>query len=152
MRKKGLLILFFCTIFFNCYEGYDTDNITIDNQSNDSIYSVLSLNDEIFDYNKFLTKERLDKGEKLSKIDITGLFISDVILPKTENQDSGRPREWKRYINSGVDKKMRLFIIKKDSVNKYGWKQIHQNKIYNKKYLLTLDDLENNQWRITYTN
>lgn len=150
MTKQKLLVLFICAIFFSNCEGFDDDNITIVNQSNNSIYSILSLNDEMFDYDKFLTKERLDKGERLQKIDITGLFISDVILPKTENQDSARPREWKRYINSSADKKLRLFIIKKDSVDKYGWKRIHQHKIYNKKYLLTLDDLEKIHWEITY--
>ena len=150
MRKQGLIILFFSAIFFSCSEGFDSNNILIENQSNNSIYSILSLNDEMFDYNKFLIKERIERGEELSVIDITGLFISDEILPKSKNQNSGRPREWKPYINSSSDKKMRLFIIEKDSVDKYGWKLIHQNKIYNKKYLLTLDSLKKWNWKIIY--
>jgi len=64
MIKQVLIILFFCTIF-GCSEGFDNNDIIIENQSNNSIYSILSLNDEMFDYNKFLIKERIERGEAI---------------------------------------------------------------------------------------
>ncbi|MDD5150460.1 MAG: hypothetical protein PHC28_08240 [Flavobacterium sp.] len=60
------------------------------------------------------------------------------------------PRFWDNYFNSLEDKKARLFIVQKDSVDKYGWKEIFKKNIYNKKYLFTIKDLDSLNWTITY--
>ncbi|MEY4037975.1 MAG: hypothetical protein RIR67_285, partial [Bacteroidota bacterium] len=44
----------------------------------------------------------------------------------------------------------RYYIIKKDSVDKYGWKEIFKRNIYNKKYLFTIEDLDKINWTTTY--
>ena len=45
---------------------------------------------------------------------------------------------------------MRLFIIKKDSLDKYGWEGIYQKNLYNAKYLLDIEKLDSLKWTITY--
>lgn len=46
---------------------------------------------------------------------------------------------------------MRLYVVEKDSVNKYEWKGIHDRNLYNKKYMLDIDDLDSLNWTIEYT-
>lgn len=58
--------------------------------------------------------------------------------------------KWKTFFEKCKDKKARLYIIAKDSVDKYGWDKIYEKGIYNKKYLMTIEDLNKIDWEITY--
>jgi len=148
MRKALYFILSFSLI--SCvFDKFDNKYITINNDSNNCVYYIISYNDIMFDYEKLLMKQRLDKGEEMSRIDITGLYISDSLAKKSYSKYKG-PMDWKSYINMNVDKKMRLFIIKKDSVDKYGWEYVHNKNIFNKKYLYTFKELEKINWVIKY--
>ena len=60
-----------------------------------------------------------------------------------------KPR-WEEYIKTCDEQKIRYYIIKKDSIDKYGWKEIFSKNIYNKKYLFTIKDLDSLNWTITY--
>jgi hypothetical protein len=73
--------------------------------------------------------------ESLPKEDV----ISIIVLPF-----------WEEYIKTCDNQKLRYYIIKKDSVDKYGWKEIFKKNIYNKKYLFTIKDLDSLNWSITY--
>jgi hypothetical protein len=58
---------------------------------------------------------------------------------------------WEKIINTEcIDKKLRIYIFHEDSVNKYSWKQLIEEKKYNKKYELSVSDLEKNNWIVTY--
>lgn len=57
---------------------------------------------------------------------------------------------WEEYIKTCDNQKLRYYIIKKDSVDKYGWKEIFKKNIYNKKYLFTIEDLDKINWQIEY--
>ena len=57
---------------------------------------------------------------------------------------------WEEYIKTCDNQKIRYYIIKKDSVDKYGWKKIFKKNIYNKKYLFTIEDLDKINWQIEY--
>lgn len=113
--------------------GHKTDGryITTHNNSTNSIYC-------------FYTKKELNSlidsipnmgKESLPKEDV----ISIIVLPF-----------WEEYIKTCDNQKLRYYIIKKDSVDKYGWKEIFKKNIYNKKYLFTIKDLDSLNWSITY--
>jgi len=78
------------------------------------------------------------------------LFGFTGIKPKEKLPNNGGSNKWDVYFESIDDKKVRLFIIKKDSLDKYGWKEILKNNIYNKKYLFTIEDLDKIKWEIEY--
>ena len=149
MKNFSLLIVL-TFIFVSCHNRIDLRNIIISNNSENKIIYSLSITDTIFDLEKFKVKQRLLKGEQFSYIDITGLFIDSLVQKETNIIDS-RPSHWKSYYDP-YDKgdKMRLFIIKKDSIDKYGWEGIHQRNLYNAKYLLDIAKPDSLKWTITY--
>lgn len=126
-------------------------DITIVNKSQSELVCSLSRTEEIFDLKKLLIKQEISKGKKYDQIDITSLFLTEIKKDTTSILDS-RPQSWKRFIDSSPDKKLRLFIIAKDSIDKYGWEGVHANKLYNKKYILDIEELHRLNWTIEYNN
>jgi hypothetical protein len=61
-------------------------------------------------------------------------------------------QSWEEYINQCNGNLIRLYIIKQDSINKYGWEKIRATEIYNKKYLFKINDLDQINWSINYTD
>lgn len=49
-----------------------------------------------------------------------------------------------------VDGKLRIFIINESIISKYTWKQICDKQIYEKKLLITEEDLKKNNWTVIY--
>ncbi len=129
------LIKFYCLISFSvlisCI-GHKTDGryITTHNNSMNSIYA-------------FYTKKELNNINSIPNMGKESLPKEDVI------NITGRIY-WEEYIKYCDNQKLRYYIIKKDSVDKYGWKEIFKKNIYNKKYLFTIEDLDKINWTITY--
>jgi hypothetical protein len=71
-------------------------------------------------------------------------------IPKEDVVDITGRIYWEEYIKTCDNQKLRYYIIKKDSVDKYGWKEIFKKNIYNKKYLFTIEDLNKINWEIEY--
>lgn len=140
-RIKLIGTTLFCLLGISCMDYTDKEEIIIYNESNMEIYSILSNSDKISDSDYF-AKYKLDNT-------ISTFNIAE-IKPSEEKENNDRPVYWDSFFNSSIDKKARLFIISKDSVDKYGWQKIIKNKIYNKRYLLTIDDLKKKNWKIIY--
>ena len=117
--------------------------------NNDIIYS-LSKTDTVFDIEASkILKYELD-GKDILKVDVSHSFI-DSLSKNGIDIIQKAPSHWKSYYDPyNKGNKMRLFIIKKDSVDKYGWEGIYKYNIYNKKYLLDIDDLDSLNWTIEY--
>jgi len=62
----------------------------------------------------------------------------------------GMKSRWEDYIEKRDSKKIRLYIIVKDSVDKYGMNNIFKKNIYNKKHLFTIEDLDKLNWVFAY--
>lgn len=142
------IITFF--LFISCMDRIDIRDITINNKSeNDIIYS-LSKTDTVFDIEASkILKYELD-GKNVLKVDVSHSFIDSLSRNKTHEIDR-RPFDWKSYYDPyDRGNKLRLFIIKKDSVDKYGWEGIYKYNIYNKKYTLDIDVLDSLNWKIEY--
>lgn len=147
--KIKLASLVICLMLLGCMDSMDEYYIKINNKSDESIYLIISEDDKMFDYEKYLLFERIKKGEHVSKIDLTGFNMSDEIHPNSLDKSKGY-MDWRQSIKGIKDKKVRFYIVEKDSVVKYGWKYINDSIIYNKKYTLTFDDLRKMKWEITY--
>lgn len=146
--KKGF-VFFILFILSSCIDKIDKRNLIICNNSNKVIYSVISSNDSIYNlgnYDDFVYKGNYIYTKE-GDIKMVGFTA---INPKEKLPSNGGSTKWDVYFESIYDKKIRLFIIKKDSVDKYGWKEILKKNIYNKKYLFTIEDLDKINWTITY--
>ena len=134
----------FALILYSCLGGVDPDSVITYNKSKNSIFSVISNSDDMSGsnyYNEFRDGQKTEKNTA---------FIFEEIKPNAKYMNHDRPRFWKPFFESSKDKKLRLFIIEKDSVDKYGWRQIFKKQIYNKKFSLSREDLETLNWQVTY--
>ena len=130
---KKLILLLICFNFLGCMDRIDNRSLLIKNNTADTIYAVM-------------TQEDFSHYVNLNQM---GILQSDSILPKEKYSRLGT-RLWQDYIDMSNDKKMRLYIIQKDSINKYGWEGIHAKNLYNQKYTLDIDDLDSLNWTIEY--
>lgn len=94
----------------------------------------------------FFLEHNLNNIKGLSKFD----FYQKSVNPYKESSDHVNKLTWEEYIKTCDNQKIRYYIIKKDSVDKYGWKKIFNKNIYNKKYLFTIEDLDKINWEIEY--
>lgn len=117
-------------------KAIDRRDVKVINKSKDSIYCLMSGS------NSF----------KTPYIDYSEAVINEnYIIPKdTFINIIDKPLNWEEYIMKSDEGKMRLFIISKDSVVKYGWREVLTRNIYTKVYQLTIDDLNNNHWQVLY--
>jgi len=146
MKKLIFVLLLFSN---SCIDAIDDRELFVFNSSNNSIFSVLSPNDDMNGsnhYYEYMTEERYKDAIQNNKI----IFNFTPIISNTKVSNHDAPRSWDSFFNKTSDGKLRLFIISADSVNKYGWTKIFQQKIYNKKYLFTKEDLNNDDWVINY--
>ncbi len=146
--KRLIFYTFTFFLFISCMDKIDIRDIVVNNKSeNDIIYS-LSKTDTVFD----IEKSKIYKSEHGLEVDISHSFIDSLSRNKIDIIDR-RPFDWKSYYDPyNTGNKMRLFIIKKDSVDKYGWEGIYKYNIYNKKYLLDIDNLDSLKWTIEYND
>ncbi|OXA76471.1 hypothetical protein B0A65_19020 [Flavobacterium frigidimaris] len=111
----------------------DSRGITTRNKSNNSIYCFY-LQHELTTMHS-LPEYSFPPHETKAKEDDCNLIV--------------KPR-WEEYIKTCDNQKIRYYIVKKDSVDKYGWETIFSNNIYNKKYFFTIKELDRLNWTITY--
>ncbi len=124
------------------------------------IFIMLFLSCDITD-NRFLTIENKSKNSIvcfISKVDIK--FINDIsemdaVIDVNINESNslvlhGMKSRWEDYIEKCDSKKIRLYVIVKDSVDKYGLNNIFKKNIYNKKHLFTIEDLDKLNWKLEY--
>jgi len=141
--KKFILYLLIIINCIACMDKFNVNNLTISNDSDKEIIYSLSNTDTIFDLKKM-------KNYQASQGDIFLLFVDSLEKKKTKIIDP-RPPHWKSYYDpDNKGNKMRLFIIEKDSLDKYGWEGIYQKNLYNAKYLLNNEKLDSLNWTIIY--
>ena len=130
--RKIILILSFLLLFSCNSSKYN--HVTIINNSESSIVCFLSEKDIIEMKGVF----DMHSPSEIKKNDFA--FIGSDTFQGS----------WTRFLENCNNKEARLYIIAKDSVDKYGWDKIYEKGIYNKKYLLTIEGLNKIDWEITY--
>lgn len=145
--EKILFVFFLFNSFCSC-DKLDTRKLLVKNISDKAIFSILSENDNMNDAGFYY--EYQNGFDETQRGDYDASFIFSEIKTGQLIENHDRPRFWDNYFQRLEDKKARLFIVQKDSVDKYGWKEIFKKNIYNKKYYLTIKDLDSLNWTITY--
>lgn len=146
-KAKNIFLIFLGVTFFSC-DKLDTRELLVKNDSDKVIFSILSGNDAMNEGPFYY--EYTDDFSESKRGDYDEPYIFEEIKKGQTIANSDRPRYWDNYFKTLEDKKARLFIVEKDSVDKYGWKTIFSRNIYSKKYLLTIEDLDSLSWIITY--
>lgn len=144
-----LIVLSLSLLMINCMDKIDTRNLMVSNKSKTAIYAIISKNDNMNSLG-FYDEFENDESYINSRKDSINKFVFEKIEPSAKSASHDRPQNWDVFFKFIKDKKMRLFIVTNDSVNKYGWKTIFSKKIYNKKYYLTIEDLDRSNWEIIY--
>ncbi len=131
--RKIFIFITISIINISCMDKYDNRVLLVENNSKENIYTLIYY-DELNVY-------------KSSPYEFSGLFKDSLLL--NTKKEINRPSDWKSY-SKILDNNIRLYIINKDSVDKYGWEGIYKHNIYNKKYLLDMDVLDSLNWKIEY--
>lgn len=135
MSLNKMILYLSCVLLNGCLDyGPDKRNIKIINKTNTEIYCLRSENDSLM--NPYIN---------YYKMGMDNLYL---IKPDSFINIPDKPQSWDTFIMNCKNQKMRLFIISKDSVLKYGWEEVIKQNIYTKLYKIDLTYLENNEWKI----
>ena len=137
---KVIKIVIAAYLITSCnFDKIDDRDVIIVNRSNKSIHCIISSNDSIKTidhYNGF------PNGNTL--------YSFKDIKPNTVSEPNDRPRAWSTLFNRSDGNKIRLFILEKDLIDKYGWEKVLEKNIYSRKYKLSVEGLDSIKWRIEY--
>ena len=134
--KKNWFIIFLSLILCSCMDRVDNRNLRIYNNSDETIYFFVSKNDLFINPYKDYSTDRLNTNYCV-KQDTFSYFVD-------------RPVYWEEYIKDCKDEKIRLFVVAKDSVDKYGLQMVMSKCIFTKKFLLDIDSLNKSNWSVLY--
>lgn len=142
MKKIIYLFLFISIIFYSCDPTCDTEtchyHIYIQNNSSNNIYQTVS---DI--YPDTLLKFYTDPNPKLDAINKTTInekgTMSKLSCYEFDFKDTKRPLE-----------KLIIYVFDAKTLESMSWDSIKAKDLYLKRYDLTLQDLQNNNWTITY--
>jgi len=132
--RSFLFFMLVVFLFISCMDKIDLRKFEVNNSSNREIYTIIHKID--------IQEDTINNYGFIG--DFTDSVDSNIV------KEINRPIDWGTYINRSMGRKFRLYIIEKDSVNKYGWGAIHTKNLYNKKYLLDIDVLDSLNWKIEY--
>lgn len=145
---KILIFGFIISLILSC-DKYDPRELIVFNKSKNTVYSIISQNDKLAG-GGFYSEFENDENYVYTKHDSLFSFVFEPIKSNAKVANHDTPRFWDGYFNRIADKKIRLYIVLQDSVSKYGWFKIFKKNIYVKKYELTLEDLEKQNWEVVY--
>jgi hypothetical protein len=149
MKLSSFLFFIIFLIFISACDRLDNRMLEVENNSDKTIYSIISSDNQI-GTEGFYWEFEYDEKHIFTKEDSLFLFKFTPILPNEKIENHDRPRFWDSYFEGIEDKKLRLFIVTQDSVEKYGWHKIFKKNIYTKKYILSKEDLDKQNWTIIY--
>lgn len=139
----------FSFLSFGCVmDKYDED-LYVKNNSLDTIYSILS-EDDIIGSSSYYEEFRRPENYLKTETDSVWTFVFSEIGPGEKIPNHDRYLRWSTYFKNGKDEKIRLFIVKKDSVSKYGWHKIFEKQIFNKKYTFTEKQFDSLNYLVEY--
>ena len=142
MKLNFLFLICFLLFLIGCVDRIDERNLTVYNRSTNSIFAIISKDSTMNSlgyYDEFENKKTSYPSFKFHEIKPTEKYISH-----------DRPQHWDTFFKSASEHKLKLYIISKDSVEKYGWDFIFRNKLFIRKFQFSLNELNERDWEIIY--
>lgn len=122
------------------------DRLQIVNKSQNTIFYLYSKSDRMFPPLTHIKKYHIENGDSIE------YDIHNKVAPNSTKfiRILGK-KVWENYINTLCeDSTLRIFLFSKDTLEKYDWNYIEYNKMYLKKYYITVKYLEKQNWQIVY--
>jgi hypothetical protein len=124
-------------VFISC--GKKDDSLEVWNNTSDTLYFCIYENDSLEHFN----------DNEVGSNYLNWLTKRDPQTSYSELIDGEPNKAWKEYVKKYCkDEKMRLWVFKQDVLLNNKWKDVIDNKLYFKKYILSYDTLEKLHWEI----
>ncbi len=131
-NKPAFLILILLMLNACVFDEVDSRRIIINNNSSNKIYACFSNTDTL----------------NVTEFNDTNRYALEVL--ENSNGEIEPPRTWKGYFKRSADEKIRIIFVKKDSVEKYGWKKVSNENLIDTIIKVGLIDLDRCNWEIKY--
>ncbi len=129
MKRNIVFLLSLMLCGYSCEKVVDHTNfIRVHNNTNDTIQVYAGYN----------------YPDTLLSLEKPGLVM---IYPNTKNGGLESKTDWKDKVESDT---LSIFILSKDTVDRYSWDKIRSDYNVLKRYDINLDDLEKQKWTVTY--
>jgi len=127
----NIYVLLTLTLLTSCVrDKVEMRKLKISNNSNDMVYWIRS---ESGRFEKPYFNSDLDTIPKQSIYSIGSFNVS-----------------WDARIERSKNKKLTIFIVAKDSIDKYGWEYVYKQGIITEKYIVDMEYLKKHKWSIVY--
>jgi hypothetical protein len=143
-KTNYILVLISIIFMISCNFDYQDNRLGLLNKTDRFIYFIYE-EDTIMDFPPII----LD-SIKIINTDTQYFGDQHDFLSPNSRRKISLNYKWETYFDKALEKKIRLFIYDRDTISKYAWKKICQQKKYLKKYELTLDDVKKMNWTIVY--
>ena len=131
LRERKITIVFIFSLFvlfnYSC-DPVDNRELIVRNNTKGDIYWLFSENDT------FIMPYLRDDFDSI------GVNLNGIIHSYSPT--------WEERINRSTNEQLVLYIIMKDTVEKYGWEKTFTMHKYYKKFQIDMDYLEINTWQI----
>ncbi len=142
MRKLFILLLF-STIIGCSLTDSKQESIEIYNNTDSAIYLYYSCSDSIYLTPKLVLFDTIiNRGKEK--------IISPEYRVNAFSSGGIGVRGRKNLINNCTDKRIRLFFIKEETMMNNSWNDIYKWQLYEKKIILTIEEMEKNNWTVTF--
>lgn len=133
---------FFLLIAWFGMEPYRGDFMKITNKTKTSLFYCYSYSNELPTNIPFLD---LEKSRNMKYYGISEFKI----LPDSCVKIYSTGKLWKKELSfKSEDRTLRIFTFDDEIIKSKSWEEIRQNKLWKKKYLFRLDDLELLKWKV----
>jgi hypothetical protein len=136
---------------------YADGKLILSNTSSDTLFYSLNSVDtiQLDDYpiwwdNFFPYRHSMQRYEYAKKYDDSISTDSRWILPNSETRESVINTTWESRIGKYPDKSVKIFLFKKQILDSLDWEEIVKGQVYTKKLILSVPDLEKQNWKVTY--
>ena len=143
MNRRLTTLLLISTLISCSLIDSEQEAINIYNNTDSAVYIYYSCSDSIFLTSQLVLFDTIINNG-----------IEKIISPnyRVNAYSSGGigAKGRKNLINNCADKKLRLFFIKEETMKNYCWNDIYIWQLYEKKIILTIDEMEETDWTVTY--
>ena len=133
-------------LFYSCTSPSGDDKLKIINNSDDGIYFYYSCDSVLNELHIY--RNGINYSYDSIYI-ISDQYVKSKSSVNVLNKILGRDA-WNVYVTRCKSKLLNIFIFSESTVNKYSDDSLRQNKLYIKRMSFTLEDLEKNNWVVTY--
>ena len=115
----------------------DSRILNILNKSNEKVFYFESQNDF------------LNLPFKIEDIYNDSLQLDYYSIEKDDSTTFSPRGTWENYLSKCSNNKLRIFVIRKSLIDKYGWKIVNSRKLYNNKFVLNVSMMDKLNWNLT---